>query len=149
KCGAPGTGIDGSAIRLSSWRLHPCGDCLQLARFGRTAQSRDLSARHSRARGNHRNARDHLCRDQHRCRRAASADRSPHASYLGRVLMASTIVPAVDPAEALRRAQQGKGYWARVWQRLRNDKVTLVTITVLLILVIMTVFAPWFTVHDP
>src|SRR5215813_1252907 len=56
---------------------------------------------------------------------------------------------AADPAMALRRAQQGKSYWHRVWERLREDKVTLAVIGVLMMLLIMVVFAPWFTVHDP
>jgi hypothetical protein len=54
-----------------------------------------------------------------------------------------------DPAVALQRAQQGKSYWRRVWERLRDDKVTLAVIGVLVMLLIMVVFAPWFTVHDP
>src|ERR1700674_1215669 len=63
--------------------------------------------------------------------------------------MTSTVIPVADPAEALRRARQGKGYWARVWQRLRDDKLTLATIAVLAILLIMAVFAPAFTAYDP
>jgi peptide/nickel transport system permease protein len=63
--------------------------------------------------------------------------------------MTSTVISVADPAEALRRARQGKGYWARVWQRLRDDKLTLATIGVLVILLIMTVFAPAFTAYDP
>jgi peptide/nickel transport system permease protein len=63
--------------------------------------------------------------------------------------MASAVIPVADPAETLRRALRGKGYWARVWQRLRDDKVTLATIAVLTILLIMAIFAPWFTAYDP
>src|SRR5438128_8597348 len=54
-----------------------------------------------------------------------------------------------DPAVALERAQQGKSYWRRVWERLRDDKVTLAVIGVLVMLLVMVVCAPWFTVHDP
>ena len=32
-----------------------------------------------------------------------------------------------------KRAQQGKSYWRRVWERLRDDKVTLAVIGVLVI----------------
>src|SRR5262245_59417665 len=53
------------------------------------------------------------------------------------------------PTEALRRAQQGKGYWRRVWGRLRRDKVTLAMGAVLALLLVMVIFAPYFTVHDP
>src|SRR5438045_8429233 len=61
---------------------------------------------------------------------------------------AAAALPA-DPAVALKRAQQGKSYWQRVWERLRDDKVTLAVIGVLVVLLAMVVFAPWFTVHDP
>jgi peptide/nickel transport system permease protein len=63
--------------------------------------------------------------------------------------MAEAAVVPADPATALMRAQQGKSYWRRVWERLREDKVTLVVIAVLVMLLAMVVFAPWFTVHDP
>jgi peptide/nickel transport system permease protein len=63
--------------------------------------------------------------------------------------MTDAAVLPVDPAVALKRAQQGKSYWRRVWERLRDDKVTLAVIGVLGILLAMVVFAPWFTAHDP
>jgi peptide/nickel transport system permease protein len=59
---------------------------------------------------------------------------------------------AVLPADAnlvLERAQQGKSYWRRVWERLLDDKVTLAVMALLLLLLVMVVLAPWFTVHDP
>jgi peptide/nickel transport system permease protein len=61
-------------------------------------------------------------------------------------------LPAAEPdatAEASRRAHQGKGYWQRVWGRLRQDKVTLAMAAVLAALLIMVIFAPYFTTHDP
>src|SRR2546430_13604037 len=63
--------------------------------------------------------------------------------------MADVAVLPADPAGAFKRAQQGKSYWGRVWERLRDDKVTLAVIGVLVVLLAMVVFAPWFTVHDP
>src|SRR5712671_1879935 len=63
--------------------------------------------------------------------------------------MTSAVIPIADPTEALRRAQQGKSYWARVWERLRDDKLTLATIAVLVLLLTMAIFAPWFTAYDP
>jgi peptide/nickel transport system permease protein len=63
--------------------------------------------------------------------------------------MASAVTELADPAQALRRAQQGKSYWARVRHRLRDDKVTLATMAVLAIVLIMAIFAPWFTAYDP
>ena len=63
--------------------------------------------------------------------------------------MADAAILPADPAIALQRARQGKSYWRRVWERLRDDKVTLAVIAVLVMLLIMVAFAPWFTVHDP
>ena len=63
--------------------------------------------------------------------------------------MADVAVLPADPALALKRARQGKSYWRRVRERLRDDKVTLAVIGVLVILLVMVVFAHWFTVHDP
>jgi len=63
--------------------------------------------------------------------------------------MASAVMPIADPVEALRRAQQGKSYWARVWHRLRDDRLTLATIAVLALILTMAMFAPWFTAYDP
>ena len=63
-----------------------------------------------------------------------------------------TDTPAIaiaEPVEALRRAQQGKSYWKRVWERLRRDKVTLAMAAILIALLTMVIFAPWFTAHDP
>ncbi len=51
--------------------------------------------------------------------------------------------------EALTRAQEGIGYWGRVWERLRKDKVTLVVIGVLVLIVLMAIFAPLLATHDP
>src|SRR4030095_10349730 len=59
---------------------------------------------------------------------------------------------AVLPADAnlvLERAQQGKSYWRRVWERLLDDKVTLAVLALWLLRLVMVVLAPWFTVHDP
>ncbi len=61
----------------------------------------------------------------------------------------ATAAVAVDPQQALRRAQQGKSYWRRVWERLREDKVTLTVTAVLLGILVMVIFAPWFAPHDP
>ena len=63
--------------------------------------------------------------------------------------MADVAVPPADASTALKRAQQGKSYWRRVWERLREDKVTLTVMGVLVMLLVMVVFAPWFTAHDP
>ena len=54
-----------------------------------------------------------------------------------------------DPNEALARAQDGIGYWGRVWERLRADKITLLVSALLLAIVLMAIFAPWLATHDP
>src|SRR5262249_43832003 len=56
---------------------------------------------------------------------------------------------SADARTVLKRAQQGKSYWRRVWERLLNDKLTLAVSALLALLLIMVVFAPWFSVHDP
>ena len=56
---------------------------------------------------------------------------------------------ALETNEALDRAFQGKGYWRQVWGRLRTDKVTLVVGAIMIALIVMVVFAPWFTINDP
>src|SRR5262247_519334 len=63
--------------------------------------------------------------------------------------MENSAALAADPATARKRAQQGKSYWRRVWERLLNDKLTLAVSALLALLLIMVVFAPWFSVHDP
>ena len=63
--------------------------------------------------------------------------------------MADVAVSPADASTELKRAQQGKSYWLRVWERLREDKVTLTVMGVLVMLLVMVVFAPWFTAHDP
>src|ERR1051325_4753752 len=58
-------------------------------------------------------------------------------------------IALVDPVDARRRGQQGKSYWTRVWQRLRRDQTTLAMAAILAALLIMVIFAPWLTGHDP
>jgi peptide/nickel transport system permease protein len=61
----------------------------------------------------------------------------------------AVMLPPPEPAVVLERARHGKSYWRRVWERLRDDKITLAVTGVLLMLLAMVVLAPWFTVHDP
>src|SRR5262245_54248598 len=63
--------------------------------------------------------------------------------------MADAALLSADARTVLKRAQQGKSYWRRVWERLLNDKLTLAVSALLALLLIMVVFAPWFSVHDP
>jgi peptide/nickel transport system permease protein len=63
--------------------------------------------------------------------------------------MAEAVVLSGDAQLVLQRAQQGKGYWHRVGERLLEDKLTILVMAVLVLLISMVVMAPWFTVHDP
>ena len=52
-------------------------------------------------------------------------------------------------ADAVRRAEAGKGYWTRVRERLLADRVTLTVMILLACIVFMVVAAPLFATHDP
>ena len=58
-------------------------------------------------------------------------------------------IPKLDPEEALARAREGKGYWKRVWERLKEDKVTIVVAILLLLIFLAAIFAPYIATHDP
>ncbi len=64
-------------------------------------------------------------------------------------IKANAAATAIEPSVALKRAKQGKGYWQRVWERLREDKITLLVTAVLLLIVLVAIFAPWVATHDP
>jgi peptide/nickel transport system permease protein len=59
------------------------------------------------------------------------------------------VIPLVLPDAALARARAGKGYWKNVSERLRDDKVTIAVTLVLLAIILMAVFAPFVSWHDP
>jgi len=46
-------------------------------------------------------------------------------------------------------AAAGRGYWQSVGRRLRRDPVTVICLTVLLLIVLMAIFAPWVAPNDP
>ena len=52
---------------------------------------------------------------------------------------------AIEPA----RKAESLGYWSGVGQRLRRDPVTLVCITILILMLLATVFAPLLAPYDP
>lgn len=58
-------------------------------------------------------------------------------------------LPLLLPDAAVARARAGKGYWRNVWERLRGDKVTIAVTLLLLAIVLMAIFAPLVTRHDP
>jgi peptide/nickel transport system permease protein len=56
---------------------------------------------------------------------------------------------AAAVAAALIPSRAGRSYWQTVWMRLREDKVTIAVMIILAIIVLLAVFAPLFTPHDP
>ena len=57
---------------------------------------------------------------------------------------------AVRPvAEALQRAQAGKGYWTRVRERLLADRITMTITALLACIIIMVLAAPLIATHAP
>jgi peptide/nickel transport system permease protein len=50
---------------------------------------------------------------------------------------------------AVRRAEAGKGYWARVRERLLADRITMAVILLLFLIILSAVAAPLFATHDP
>ncbi len=58
-------------------------------------------------------------------------------------------VAVPSAAEAVRRAEAGKGYWTRVRERVLADRVTLTVMALLACIVFMVVAAPLFATHDP
>jgi peptide/nickel transport system permease protein len=41
------------------------------------------------------------------------------------------------------------GYWQNVWSRVKRDKVTMTVTAILFVIVMIAIFAPWVTSHDP
>jgi peptide/nickel transport system permease protein len=57
---------------------------------------------------------------------------------------------AIRPvADALERAQAGKGYWTRVRQRVLADRVTIAVMALLALIVLMALAAPVIATYDP
>jgi len=61
----------------------------------------------------------------------------------------NSAIPFLLPDEALARARAGTGYWRGVGGRLREDTITLVVTLLLLLIILMAIFAPLVTWHDP
>lgn len=66
-------------------------------------------------------------------------------------LTVSSPLPVASPvvAELLPPQAASAGYWLSVWQRLRRDRVAMVCATLLLLLILAAVFAPWVAPADP
>jgi len=61
----------------------------------------------------------------------------------------STVLTLPSPEAALLLARRGRGYWKNVWARLREDKITIAVIVVLVAIILSAVLAPLLTPHDP
>ena len=61
----------------------------------------------------------------------------------------NSAIPFLLPDEALARARAGKGYWTGVGGGLREDTITIAVTLLLLLIILMAVFAPLVTWHDP
>jgi peptide/nickel transport system permease protein len=67
--------------------------------------------------------------------------------------MSTAMTPSAADAElavqARQAASRSEGYWAGVWKRLRRDPLTIVCASILLLMLLAMVFAPWLAPHDP
>ena len=57
-------------------------------------------------------------------------------------------VQPVAPPEAAEDVEP-RSYWSTVAGRVRRDRVTLTAGTILLLIVLLAVFAPWAAIYDP
>ena len=59
------------------------------------------------------------------------------------------IPSATDVSVAQQPVESNAGYWRNVWSRLRRDKVTMTVTAILFSIILIAIFAPWVTSHDP
>jgi peptide/nickel transport system permease protein len=59
------------------------------------------------------------------------------------------IPSATDASAAQQPFESNPGYWRNVWSRLYRDKVTMTVTAILIAIVMIAIFAPWVTSHDP
>jgi peptide/nickel transport system permease protein len=67
--------------------------------------------------------------------------------------MSTATTPTAAEAELAVQSRQAQaksdGYWAGVWKRVRRDPVTIVCASILLLMLLAIIFAPWIAPHDP
>src|SRR5262249_26044536 len=101
----------------------------------------------------HPGARHHFRGHQHPGRCAAGADRPAHPPLVharpGKPMSLQDTIAVRPVAEALQRAQAGKGYWARVRKRLLADRITMTVRALLACIIVMVLAAPLIATHDP
>jgi peptide/nickel transport system permease protein len=59
------------------------------------------------------------------------------------------IPSATEAASAEQPFESNPGYWRNVWSRLSRDKVTMTVTAILFAIIMIAIFAPWVTTHDP
>ena len=59
------------------------------------------------------------------------------------------IPSATETASAQQPFESNPGYWRNVWSRLSRDKVTMTVTAILFAIILIAIFAPWVTSHDP
>jgi peptide/nickel transport system permease protein len=45
--------------------------------------------------------------------------------------------------------ERSPGYWATVWRRFRRDPVSMIALSVIVLLILIAIFAPWIAPQDP
>jgi peptide/nickel transport system permease protein len=60
--------------------------------------------------------------------------------------MVQTVAPPTIDDTAIERSP---GYWATVWRRFRRDPVSMIALTVIVLLILVAIFAPWIAPQDP
>jgi peptide/nickel transport system permease protein len=60
--------------------------------------------------------------------------------------MVETVAPPIIDDTAIERSP---GYWATVWRRFRRDPVSMIALTVIVLLILVAIFAPWIAPQDP
>ena len=63
--------------------------------------------------------------------------------------MAAESAPAAAGAVAIRSASSAaSGHWGQAWRRLRKDRAAMLGLTIIVVLVVIALFAPWLAPYD-
>ena len=60
--------------------------------------------------------------------------------------MVQAVAPALIDDTVIERSP---GYWATVWRRFRRDPVSMIALTIIVLLILIAIFAPWIAPQDP
>ena len=61
------------------------------------------------------------------------------------MVQAVTAAPLLDDSAI----ERSPGYWATVWRRFRRDPVSMIALSVIVLLILIAIFAPWIAPQDP